>query len=141
MGVDIDSQPSSLGESHLRKPHLQDLVHDTINEGTLKVSKKVVKSDVFIIAVPTPFLSESHEPDLSFIKEACGKIAPVLEKNNLIILESTSPVGTLTMLTEFFSTIRPDLHFPKKSSQLTEINIAYCPERVLPGNIIHEIVV
>jgi len=99
------------------------------------------KSDIFIIAVPTPFKGD-HEPDLSFIESAVKVIAPLLEKGNIVILESTVPVGTTEKVSEWMQVIRPDLYFPQfdKGSTNSDISVAHCPERVLPGNVIKELV-
>src|SRR6185437_3681740 len=93
----------------------------------------------FVIAVPTP-LTADHRPDLSYIESAARSIAPVLAKGNLVILESTSPVGTTELLAHWLAEIRPDLTFPQQAGDASDIRIAHCPERVLPGRIVHELV-
>jgi UDP-N-acetyl-D-mannosaminuronic acid dehydrogenase len=103
---------------------------------------------VFVIAVPTPFIhnnrcnDQNHipEPDLTYVEAAAKSIAQVLKKGDLIILESTSPVGTTDNVAELMSRARPDLTFPQQKGEASNINIAYCPERVLPGKIVHELV-
>ena len=93
-----------------------------------------------MIAVPTPFKGD-HEPDTGYIESVAKAIAPVLEKGNVIILESTSPVGTTEQLVAWLSAARPDLAFPKEGvNQEADIYVAYCPERVLPGQVIRELV-
>jgi UDP-N-acetyl-D-mannosaminuronic acid dehydrogenase len=92
-----------------------------------------------LIAVPTPFC-DGHKPDLSYIKAAAMSIAPVLQKGNLVILESTSPVGTTEQLAGWLAEARPDLSFPQQLAEAADIQIAYCPERVLPGRVVHELV-
>lgn len=131
------------GEIHIIEPDLETLVHSAVRMGTLKSSITPLPADAFLIAVPTP-LKKSQDrypkPDLSFIKKAVSSIAPLLKKGNLIILESTSPVGTTEKISRWLSEARKDLSFPHQISDLPDINIAYCPERVLPGHIIHELV-
>ena len=119
----------------------------TVTEkGFLKaVSKPQEESDVFIIAVPTPFKKSNTQsdeliPDISFIESAIDSILPILKKGNLIIIESTSPVGTTDYICEYISKKRDDLKLPNSSSDNHDIYIAYCPERVLPGKILDEIV-
>ncbi|MGB5446504.1 MAG: UDP-N-acetyl-D-mannosamine dehydrogenase, partial [Psychromonas sp.] len=100
-------------------------------------------ADVFMVAVPTPFIhsdDDTHYPDLSYIESAANTIAPVLEKGNLVILESTSPVGTTEKLAAWLAKARPDLSFPQHKGDAADINIAHCPERVLPGYVLQELV-
>ncbi|BBJ00636.1 UDP-N-acetyl-D-mannosamine dehydrogenase [Ferrigenium kumadai] len=92
-----------------------------------------------MIAVPTPF-KDHHEPDLKFIEAACASIAPVLKPGNLVILESTSPVGATEKLADWLAAARPDLSFPQHAGTASDIRIAYCPERVLPGKVLHELI-
>ena len=92
-----------------------------------------------MVAVPTPF-KENLQPNLDYIEAAAKAIAPVLKKGNLVILESTSPVGTTEKLAGWLAEARPDLTFPQQTGNTADIKIAYCPERVLPGRIIHELV-
>lgn len=96
-----------------------------------------------MVAVPTPFKHNddgSHKPDLSYIESAAKSIAPFLEKGNLVVLESTSPVGTTEQLAEWLAQVRPDLSFPQDAGDSADINIAHCPERVLPGYVLQELV-
>ena len=145
-GSDINSSivnKINEGKIHINEPYLEDLVDKVVKSGYLKASKKIHKSDAFIIAVPTPFCdsnSEIPKPDISFIKSAIKSIAKVLKKGDLIILESTSPVGTTEKIKKWLSGLRNDLIFPNHEDDLADIAIAYCPERVLPGKIIKEIV-
>ncbi len=128
IGVDVNKKAIDTinqGKIHIVEPDLEALVHSAVMSHKLKAVLKPEKSEVFIIAVPTPF-KDDHKPDLSYIEAAAKSIAPVLEKGNLIILESTSPVGTTEKLAQWL----PDL----------DLHIAYCPERVLPGHILREIV-
>ena len=89
--------------------------------------------------MPTPFKSD-HQPDLSYIQSAASAIAPVLKAGNLVILESTSPVGATEQLEIWLATARPDLSFPSLRGEHSDIRMAYCPERVLPGKVLHELV-
>tara|TARA_B110000008_G_scaffold193191_1_gene191883 strand:- start:1291 stop:2541 length:1251 start_codon:yes stop_codon:yes gene_type:complete len=144
IGVDTDQDVVDIinqGEIHIVEPDLDTLVKSTVKLGRLRATKKPEKANVFMIAVPTPFKGD-HEPDLSFIKSAAKAIAKVLEKGNLVILESTSPVGATEKLREWMKEERPDLAFPcfRNNSSKFDISIAYCPERVLPGNVIHELI-
>jgi len=128
VGIDVNKKAIDTinqGKIHIVEPDLEAIVHSAVMSGKLKASLTPEKAEVFIIAVPTPF-KENHKPDLSYIEAAAKSIAPVLEKGNLVILESTSPVGTTEKLAEWLPKL--DLH------------IAYCPERVLPGHILKEIV-
>lgn len=95
----------------------------------------------FLIAVPTPFKG-SNEPDLSYVRAASESIAPVLKKGDIVILESTSPVGTTEQMLQWMAAARPDLRFPSEGAEGTniDIHVAYCPERVLPGHVIRELV-
>ena len=119
------------------------MVEDVVSKKNLHASIQPEQSDAFIIAVPTPFMVDTEEnlpqPDLSYIFSAADEIAPYIKKGDLIILESTSPVGTTEKLLEILKEKRPDLSFPGSSVE-ADINIAYCPERVLPGKIIEELV-
>src|SRR5690606_25933323 len=96
-------------------------------------------ADAFLIAVPTPF-KDNYEPDLSYIESAARSIAPVLAKGNLIILESTSPVGATEQLAEWLAEARPDLTFPQAHGEDADICVAQCPERVLPGHVLRDLV-
>ena len=129
------------GFIHIKEPHLEALVHKVIKNGYLRAASEPEEADVYIIAVPTPFMA-NYEPDLSHIRSALNMIAPLLKRRDLIILESTSPVGTTEKIINWLEEIRPDLNLPyyDKSESDFDISIAYCPERVLPGNAVQEIV-
>ncbi len=132
-GVDIRKEVVNTinqGKIHIVEPDLDGLVHKVVKDGFLKATTKVVSADVFLIAVPTPF-KEGFSPDLNFVGSAVRNIIPVLEEGNLIILESTSPVGTTQKMKNLIYKERPDLK--------NKLFIAYCPERVLPGNILLEL--
>ena len=144
IGVDVNQNAVDVinqGKIHAVEPELDILVQTTVQSGFLKATTKPAKASVFMIAVPTPFIGD-HEPDLSYIESAVKAIAPVLEKGNLVILESTSPVGTTEMTIEWMKEERPDLSFPEfgNNSAQYDIAVAHCPERVLPGRIIHELI-
>ena len=145
-GVDVDQtiiDTINRGEIHIVEPALEELVKKAVEEGFLSASMKVESADVFLIAVPTPFIKDHNgdpEPDLTYLKSAAMSIAPALKKDNLVILESTSPVGTTEKLTRWLSDARPDLSFPDSHTVDADVNIAYCPERVLPGQVIKELV-
>lgn len=132
-GVDINQQvvdTINKGKIHIVEPELDGLVHHVVKEGYLKAAIASVEADVYLIAVPTPFKGK-YVPDLSYVMSAVSKIIPTLKKGALVILESTSPVGTTQKVQELIFEARPDLK--------GEIFIAYCPERVLPGNVIYEL--
>ena len=146
VGVDTEIQVVNTineGKIHIKEPDLAEIVKDTVKNGFLKASLTPIPSDAFLIAVPTPFINQKSkipEPNLEFIKAAASSIANVLKREDLIILESTSPVGTSEKLSIWLSEIRPDLSFPHQAGSSADINIAYCPERVLPGKIVRELI-
>lgn len=127
------------GKIHIVEPDLDKLVEEVVKDKSLTLSSDYVESDIFIIAVPTP-LSKLREPDLTYVKAVVNSIASVLKSGNLIILESTVPVGTTELLKEVLEIKRPDLNFSENISNSQQVHIAYCPERVLPGNILFELV-
>jgi UDP-N-acetyl-D-mannosaminuronic acid dehydrogenase len=144
IGVDINQDVVDIinkGEIHIVEPELDILVRKAVKKRLLKAVIKPEKSDIFMVAVPTPF-KDNYEPDLSYIKSAAKAIAPVLEKGNLIILESTSPVGTTEKMMEWIRVERPDLSFPVygNNDSKNDITVAHCPERVLPGQVVRELV-
>lgn len=127
------------GRIHIVEPELDMLVQAAVHGGYLRATLTPESADAFLIAVPTPFL-EGNKPDLSYIADAAKAIAPVLAKGNLVILESTSPVGTTEQLAQWLAEARPDLSFPQQAGEEADIQVAYCPERVLPGRVVHELV-
>lgn len=143
IGVDVDKvaiDTINAGRIHIVEPYLGEMVAEAVASGRLKAVLKPEPADAFLIAVPTPF-KEGYEPDLSYIELACKAIAPVLRKGNLVILESTSPVGTTEQVAAWLANERPDLEFPLKESSIgVDVNIAHCPERVLPGQVVRELV-
>ncbi|AZN37303.1 UDP-N-acetyl-D-mannosamine dehydrogenase [Iodobacter ciconiae] len=144
IGIDINQHAVDTinqGKIHIVEPELDMVVHAAVAEGFLRASTKAEPADAFLIAVPTPF-KDDHEPDLSYVRSAAESIAPVLKKGDIVILESTSPVGTTEQMLQWLAATRPDLCFPTEGAATTDIdvNIAYCPERVLPGHVIRELV-
>src|SRR3990167_8806633 len=142
IGVDICQQTVDTvnrGEIHIIEPELDIVVRAAVASGYLQATLTPVTSDFFIIAVPTP-LKYDHEPDLTYIKAVSDAIASVIKTGDLIILESTSPVGTTEQLAEWLWQARHDLTFPQTHDEDSDIRIAYCPERVLPGHILRELV-
>jgi UDP-N-acetyl-D-mannosaminuronic acid dehydrogenase len=127
------------GEVHIVEPDLDGLVHAAVHSGRLRAVLTAEPADAFMIAVPTPFMND-HQPDLRHVEQAARMIAPQLRRGNLVILESTSPVGTTEKLAGWLAEERPDLRFPASDSRETDIHVAYCPERVLPGSIVSELV-
>lgn len=146
IGVDINQNAVDTinrGAIHIVEPDLDMMVHAAVSEGYLRATTKAEPADAFLIAVPTPFLPAKEgqipTPDLSYIQSAAASIAPVLKKGDLIVLESTSPVGTTEQLSQWLADLRRDLVFPHVN-QNCDIHIAHCPERVLPGQVVRELV-
>ena len=127
------------GGVHIIEPGLDIAVRSAVASGNLRASTQPSPCDAFIIAVPTPF-GEGHIPDLSFIEAATNALAPVLRPGDLVILESTSPVGTTRKMAEQFQRLRPDLQFPLSGLVHENVYIAHCPERVMPGNVMRELI-
>ena len=142
IGVDVNPHAVDTinqGRIHIVEPELDMLVQAAVHGGYLRATLTPEAADAFLIAVPTPFL-EGNKPDLSYIEQAAQAIAPVLVKGNLVILESTSPVGTTEQMAQWLAEARPDLSFPQQAGEEADIQVAYCPERVLPGRVVHELV-
>jgi len=142
IGIDVSEKAVEIinqGKVHIVEPDLDMVVQAAVTMGKLRASLTPEIADVFMIAVPTPF-KDGHKPDLSFIQKAAEAIAPVLEKGNLVILESTSPVGATEKLSKWLQELRPDLHFPGQTSREPNMYVAHCPERVLPGRVLEELV-
>ncbi|MGL4191909.1 MAG: UDP-N-acetyl-D-mannosamine dehydrogenase VpsB [Vibrio sp.] len=143
VGVDVNAhavETINKGEIHIVEPDLDIVVRSAVMTGKLKATLTAEPADAFLVAVPTPFKGDNHEPDLSYIEAAAKTIAPVLAKGNLVVLESTSPVGATEQLTQWLTQARPDLTFPAQKGSSADIKIAYCPERVLPGHVLQELV-
>ena len=142
LGVDVNKSAVNTinkGEIHIIEPQLDIVVRAAVSEGYLRASLNAEPADAFIIAVPTPFL-EDHKPDLSYIISASKAIAPHLKTGNLVVLESTSPVGATNEMCQILSECRPDLTFPDQYGNESDIRVAHCPERVLPGHVLRELV-
>lgn len=142
VGVDVNQHAVDTinsGRVHIVEPDLDALVSDVVRRGLLRATTKPEASDAFVIAVPTPF-RDQHVPDLSYVEAAARAIAPVLKAGNLVILESTSPVTATEQLAQWLADARPDLSFPQQAGEDAQIQIAYCPERVLPGKVLTELV-
>lgn len=143
LGLDVDNKVVEIinnGDIHIVEPGLEKLVKKVVDSGHLRAINSPEESEIFVIAVPTPFRDGNNEPDLSYIKSAVKNIASVIKSGDLVILESTSPVGTTELLRDWLRSERSDLTFSDKSLNKPDIFIAYCPERVLPGNTLNELV-
>lgn len=143
VGVDVNQKTVDTinrGEVHIVEPDLDLVVRAVVKEGYLRATTVPEPANVFLIAVPTPFKGENHDPDLSFIEAAANAIAPVLEAGNLVILESTSPVGATEAMAGWLAQARPDLSYPQDAGEASDIRIAHCPERVLPGKVMQELI-
>ena len=133
-GVDINPsvvETINRGEIHIIEPGLREVVHQAVTDGYLQATTTPVESDVYLIVVPTPFKS-NHEPDISYVELATRSVIPLLKEGDLFIIESTSPVGTTDKMARLIFEQRPQLK--------GKLHIAYCPERVLPGNVLYELV-
>ncbi|QZY94715.1 UDP-N-acetyl-D-mannosamine dehydrogenase [Pantoea dispersa] len=140
IGVDINARAVKTinrGEIHIVEPELGDVVRAAVHNGNLRATTQPEAADAFLIAVPTPFVGD-HQPDLSYVQAAALSIAPVLKAGDLVILESTSPVGATEQMAQWLAAARPDLRFPQHGEQ-PDVFIAYCPERVLPGKVMVEL--
>ena len=133
-GVDINPEVvemANLGHLQIIEPGMEEMRREVIASGALKASTTPVTSDAYFMVVPTPFKG-NHEPDVSYVEAATRAVIPLLKEGDLYVIESTSPVGTTEQMTEIIFSERPELK--------GKIFIAYCPERVLPGNVIYELV-
>lgn len=142
-GVDIKKSivdNLNRGSVEIFEPNLEQLVSKEVKLGNLCASRNIVPADVFIVAVPTPTKGVEHRADLSSVEAAFDAISKVIKNGDLIVLESTVPVGTTLKMTQRLSKARPDLRFPATRSSEPDVNIAFCPERVLPGKILEELV-
>ncbi|CAH6809789.1 UDP-N-acetyl-D-mannosamine dehydrogenase [Vibrio chagasii] len=147
IGVDVNQyavDTINRGNIHIVEPDLDMLVSAAVQQGYLKAVTTPEVADAFLIAVPTPFKEcadgEIPEPDLRYIEAASKAIAPVLKKGDLVILESTSPVGATEKMAAWLEKARPDLSFPQTHGETADVNVAHCPERVLPGHVVTELV-
>ena len=142
LGIDIHQHvvdTVNSGGVHIEEVDLDALVQGVVQRGLLRASTQIEPSDVFLIAVPTPF-DDDHAPDVRHVLTAARSIAPVLKVGDIVILESTSPVGTTEQVRDALEVLRPDLKFPHAGNGAADIAIAYCPERVLPGRILVELI-
>ncbi len=142
--VGVDVRPGVVdtvnsGRIHIEEVDLDGLVSGVVARGTLRASMEVAPADVFVIAVPTPSDGE-HRPDATHVLDAARAIAPVLKAGDTVILESTSPVGTTEQVRDLLTSARGDLRMPGRPGEQADIAIAYCPERVLPGRILVELI-
>lgn len=134
VGVDINPkvvEMTNSGHLHIIEPGMEEMLQEVISSGKFKAYTSPQVSDAYFIVVPTPF-KDGHEPDISYVESATRMVLPFLKEGDLFVIESTSPVGTTELMTELIYSIRPELK--------EKIYIAYCPERVLPGNVIYELV-
>ncbi len=133
-GVDINPkvvEMTNQGHLHILEPGMEEMLQEVVKSGALKASTTPEVSDAYFMVVPTPFKG-NHEPDISYVEAATRAVLPLLKEGDLYVIESTSPVGTTDKMAALIFTERPELK--------GKISIAYCPERVLPGNVIHELV-
>ena len=133
-GVDVNPkvvEMTNAGRLHIVEPGLEQMLQDVVNAGNLVASTTPEVCDAYFMVVPTPFKG-NHEPDVSFVESATRMVAPLLKAGDLYVIESTSPVGTTEAMANLIFELRPELQ--------GKLFIAYCPERVLPGNVIYELV-
>ncbi len=146
VGVDVNQHAVDTinrGEIHIIEPDLDTVVNAAVKAGYLRATTQPEPADAFLIAVPTPFKdgpTGSHQPDMDYIEAAARSIAPVLKKGDLVILESTSPVGATEQMASWLARVRTDLTFPQTHAEASDIRVAHCPERVLPGQVLRELV-
>jgi UDP-N-acetyl-D-mannosaminuronic acid dehydrogenase len=148
IGIDVNQQTVDTinrGEIHIVEPELDTIVHAAVTEGYLKATLIPEPADAFLIAVPTPFYPTENaddipQPNLSYIESAAKAIAPALKKGDLVILESTCPVGATEQMAAWLAEARSDLTFPQTHNEQSDIRVAHCPERVLPGHVMRELV-
>lgn len=145
IGLDVNQRAVDTinrGETHIVEPGLEDALRRTVAAGHLRATTSPEAADAFLIAVPTPFVGDeqTHDPDLTFVESAARSIAPVLKKGDLVILESTSPVGATEQMALWLAEERPDLTFPQTHGEESDIRVAHCPERILPGHALRELV-
>ncbi len=144
-GVDINENivnKINAGEIHIIEPGLAEMLQEGLSKGLIKAATTPEESDVYMIVVPTP-LQHDNAPDIAFVESATRAVIPLLKENDLLIIESTSPVGTTEKMLEIIAEERKDLIIDNGSVldiPKVKVHIAYCPERVLPGNVFHELV-
>lgn len=146
IGVDVNQyaiDSFNRGKIHNIETDLDAIVHAAVSEGYLKATNTIEPADAFLIAVPTPFKdskSEIPEPDLKYIEAAARSVSQVLKKGDLVILESTLPVGATEQFVDWLADIRRDLSFPQTAGNDADVNVAHCPEQILPCHIVRELV-
>lgn len=141
-GVDVNQHAVDMinqGKVHIVEPDLDALVRDVVAQGKLSAQLAPTEADAYIVAVPTPF-KDDYQPDLKYIESAAKALAPFLKPGNLVILESTSPVEATEQMSAWLSEARPDLSFPQQKGEEADILVAHCPERVLPGKVLQELI-
>ena len=141
LGVDVDAgrlEAVGSGAAATAEDDVNELVRTVVAAGTLRMAATPQPADAFIIAVPTPHGAD-HEPDLRFVRAAAESLAPRLRRGNLVILESTSPVGTTERLCGWLAGARADLSFPHDAGEASDVRVAYSPERAIPGNMLQEL--
>lgn len=142
IGVDVSPkvvETINAGKIHIVEPELDGIVHKAVTDGNLRATLEAEPAEAFVIAVPTPF-REGYEPDLSYIQSAANMIAPVLKAGDLVVLESTSPIGATEQMAAWLAEARRDLSFPQDAGNEADVQVAHCPERVLPGHVVRELV-
>lgn len=142
IGVDVSERVVSTlnaGNVHIVEPDLDVVVQGVVNSGKFRAVIHPEPADAFLVAVPTPF-HDGHKPDISYVEAATKSIAPVLRRGNLVVLESTSPVGTTEKMSYWLAEARPDLTFPHQAGSNADVQVAHCPERVLPGHVLRELI-
>ncbi len=142
LGIDVTRSvvdTVNSGRVHIEEVDLDGLVSGVVARGTLRASTTIEPADVFVIAVPTPF-ADDHAPNIGYVLQAATTVATVLKAGDTVILESTSPVGTTEQVRDLLAKLRPDLRIPGRTGDQADIAIAYCPERVLPGRILVELI-
>jgi len=143
LGFDVSAQvveTINRGEIHIEEVDLDGLVRGVVQRGLLRAATAIEPCEVYVVAVPTPFAKDGHHtPDVSHVLAAAAEIAAVLKPGDLVIIESTSPVGTTEAVRDRLAALRPDLKLPGLTGDTPDVAIAYCPERVLPGRILEEL--
>jgi UDP-N-acetyl-D-mannosaminuronic acid dehydrogenase len=143
IGVDVSPMvvdTVNRGEVHIVEAALDVVVNAAVQQGYLRASLVPEPADAFVIAVPTPFKGNDHQPDLAYVESASRSVARVLKRGDIVVLESTSPVGATEQMTRWLAEERPDLTFPDTHGDGSDIRVAHCPERVLPGQVMKELV-
>ncbi|MDW3028000.1 UDP-N-acetyl-D-mannosamine dehydrogenase [Acinetobacter baumannii] len=141
-GVDVNQHAVDMinqGKVHIVEPDLDALVRDVVAQDKLSAQLKPTEADAYIVAVPTPF-KDDYQPDLKYIEAAAKALAPFLKPGNLVILESTSPVEATEQMSAWLAEARSDLTFPQTHGEQADILVAHCPERVLPGKVLQELI-